>query len=169
MADFLLIQGSLNPNSRTAIVVKKAADDLSKLGKKVEIIDLREIAMPFCDGRDDEDYDPETRKIFKKIAEAEAIIFGMPVYCYSISGPLKNFIDLHAKAMKNKKAGILCNAGGHKSYLAAADLSKVLAFESNCTTLQPVVYTSKHEFENGVLTGEKALEKLEKLMEALSS
>jgi multimeric flavodoxin WrbA len=37
---------------------------------------------------------------YKRIEDAEAIIFGMPVYQYSMSGVLKNFVDICGGAMK---------------------------------------------------------------------
>mgnify|MGYP001296316130 FL=1 len=97
------------------------------------------------------------------------MIIGMPVYCYSVSGPLKNLIDITSSAMENKVAGILCTTGSSMSYLASADLAKILAYESQVLSVQPVVCSSYEDFKNGKLESQKVHDKLNAMIEALIS
>jgi len=60
----------------------------------VTYIDLRNIKMELCDARSLEQYSDDLQKVFAKLQEQEAVIFGMPVYQYTMSGVLKNFIDI---------------------------------------------------------------------------
>ncbi len=92
----------------------------------------------------------------------------MPVYCYSVSGPLKNFIDITSGAMEKKIAGILCNAGGKQSYMASADLSNILAYESHVTTVQPIVYSSYEDYDEQTLTSNKVKSKIRELVDHLA-
>tara|TARA_Y100001936_G_C16036583_1_gene648958 strand:+ start:249 stop:440 length:192 start_codon:yes stop_codon:yes gene_type:complete len=62
------------------------------------------------------------------VDKADGLIIGMPVFCFSVSGPLKNFTDITSSAMEEKVAGIFCTTGGSMSYLASADLAKILAY-----------------------------------------
>jgi NAD(P)H-dependent FMN reductase len=101
------------------------------------------------------------------VNEADGLIFGMPVYCYSVSGPLKNLIDITASAMEKKVAGILCNTGSSMSYLASSDLAKILAYESQVLAVQPVVCSSYEDFKDGKLSSEKVHEKLNAMIEVL--
>ena len=168
MPQVVLIQSSLNPDSNTATMVLAAAEllDAKQIGR--EIIDLRDLELQFCDSRKLSEYNSDLQNAYKTIEEAQALLFGMPVYCYSLSGALKNFIDITAGAMEKKLAGILCNAGGKASYMASADLEKILAFESHVTTIQPNVYTTYDDYANGKLVGEKSLQKLGDLIDNLA-
>ena len=90
MKKVVLISTSLSTTSKSAILIQSAAEQL----KKAEVIDLKQLSIPFCDGRRIEDYSKEIQLLFKKIEEADSLVFGFPIYCYSISGVLKNFIDI---------------------------------------------------------------------------
>lgn len=168
MSRVVLIQGSLNKESRTAILIDHAAEKLKGAGLKTNILDLRNIQMEFCDGRSLKEYHPEVQQAYQALEAADAFIVGMPVYCYSVSGPLKNFIDITSGAMDRKIAGILCNAGGQQSYMASADLSNILAYESHVTTLQPIVYSSYDDFDDQTLTGDKVKSKIQELVDHLA-
>ncbi len=168
MSKILIIQGSLNPKSKTAIVAKVAEKILQGLDNiDCETLDLRSFDMQFCDGRKLQDYNSDMQKAFKMVDGADGMIIGMPVYCYSVSGPLKNFIDIIASAMENKPAGILCTAGSSMSYLASSDLTKILAYESHVLSVQPVVCSSYEDFKDGNLESEKVSEKLNAMIDAL--
>ena len=69
--------------------------------------------------------------------------------------------------MEEKAAGIICTAGSSMSYLASADLAKILAYESHVLSIQPVVCSSYEDFNNGRLESQKVYEKLNRMIEAL--
>ena len=92
MKKVVLISTSLSATSKSALLIQSAAEQL----KTAEVIDLRHLSIPFCDGRKIEDYSKEIQLLFKTIKEADALVFGFPIYCYSISGVLKNFIDIES-------------------------------------------------------------------------
>ena len=94
MAKILMIQGSLSKDSRTAILVRETAKELERRHLDCETLDLRNLELQFCDGRSLQEYNQDMQNAYKKLEQAEAFIFGMPVYCFSVSGPLKNFIDI---------------------------------------------------------------------------
>jgi NAD(P)H-dependent FMN reductase len=168
MSQVILIQGSLNKESRTAVLIQHAEQELKRAGLEVSMLDLRKLQMEFCDGRSLKEYHPDMQQAYRAIDEAPAFVIGMPVYCYSVSGPLKNFIDIVSGAMEKKIAGILCNAGGNRSYLASADLSNILAYESHVTTVQPIVYSSSEDFNDTALKGDKVKSKLREMVTNLA-
>ena len=168
MSNIVVIQGSLNPNSRTAIVTQKTAEVLTEKGISFETIDLRELEMEFCDGRELEEYNQDMQDAYQKMEAADAYIIGMPVYQYSIAGPLKNFLDITMGAMKGEKpVGIICNSGGVRSYLASAELMKALSFEVSALCVQPTVHTWAGDFEDGAIKDPKIVEKIEKMVNAI--
>ncbi len=143
-------------------------EHLQKKNISYTLIDLREIDMPFCDGRKLEEYKNQALETaFKTLSAADGYIIGMPVYNYSISGPLKNFLDLTDKAMVKKPVGIVCNSGGVRSYLASADLMKCLSFEVESVCIQPTVHTWAGDFEKNVITNERIPQKIEDMIEKL--
>ncbi|CCQ91762.1 putative NADPH-dependent FMN reductase [Nitrospina gracilis 3/211] len=167
MVKIILIQGSLNPDSHTAKLLAATARELDKRGVGNETIDLRDLEMQFCDSRPLREYNESTQTVHKKLADAQGFVFGMPVYCYSVSGPLKNFIDIHSSAMEKKWAGIVAQAGGKSSYMSLGDLAQILAFESHVTTVQPHVYTTYADYDGDELTSEKARAKIQEMLDKL--
>ncbi|OGI20724.1 MAG: hypothetical protein A3B68_09305 [Candidatus Melainabacteria bacterium RIFCSPHIGHO2_02_FULL_34_12] len=167
MSDIILIQGSLNKNSKTAIILDEVAKILSEKNINFETIDLRKIKMEFCDGRDLKEYNEDLRNSYETMKAAKAYIIGMPVYCYSVSGPLKNFLDITCGTMENKFAGIVCNAGGIMSYLASADLMKILSYEVQALSVQPTVYAWGSDFKDGKIVNLKVLGKANEMVERL--
>ena len=167
MPKLILIQGSLNPNSKTALILDETAKVLEEKNINYETIDLRKLKLEFCDGRDLKNYNEDLQKAYKLIESASGYIIGMPVYCYSVSGVLKNFLDITCSAMENKCAGIVCNAGGVMSYLASADLMKILSYEVHVLTVQPTVYAYGNDFKDGKIVNEKVLHKAGHMVERL--
>ena len=168
MPQVVLLQGSLNKESRTAILIQHAEEELNNGGLKTEVIDLRNIQMDFCDGRPLKEYHPEMQQAYQTLEAADAFIIGMPVYCYSVSGPLKNFIDITSGAMENKIAGILSSAGGRQSYMATADLSNILAYESHVTTVQPIIYAHYEDYTDQTLASDRIKSKIKTLVSHLT-
>ncbi len=132
MKTILIIKSSLSPDSLSA----KLADNAIKMLKKeksiaIEVLDLREIKLEFCDGRDLEEYNEDMQKAHKQIEDADGYLIAMPVYSYSMSGVLKNFLDICCEGMSQKPFGLLIGSGGQRgTYAAAADVSKVLMYEA---------------------------------------
>lgn len=167
MPKIVIIQGSLNKDSKTSLVVAETEKALQARNQEFETLDLRTLNLQFCDGRSLEDYNQDMQKAYRLLESAEAYIFAVPVYCWSMSGVVKNFIDIIAGALKNKVAGILCNAGGNRSFMASADLINVLYYESAVMTVHPVVYTSYEDFKDGKLVAENPLAKIATMIDAL--
>ncbi len=165
----VLIQGSLSANSKTALTLAVTQELLEKKGAKVELVDLHKVKMEFCDGRELKDYSQDLQQAYKTMSEADAYVVGMPVYCYSVSGPLKNFLDITCKAMAGKPVGVVCSAGGMGSYLASADLLKILGYEVEAIGVHPVVYAWSQDFADGKITNPKVTEKIEAMATKLLS
>ena len=171
MVDIVIVQTSLGPNSKTAILAKKAQELLETKGVSVEFIDLREKEMMFCDGRDIKDYSQDMQDIAKTLTEAKGAIIAYPVYNYSFSGVAKNFVDIFSYYLDSKFVGLLHNSGGIRSANEGiSEMIKSLALHNNITTVQPVIHTFAGDFnENGEFTQDMTKEMLEKLCENISS
>ncbi len=63
---------------------------------------------------EEKDYPPDVFRLREEIKEADGIIFGTPEYHGSMSGVLKNMLDLMSQEqLEGKIAGLVGVAGGH--------------------------------------------------------
>ena len=83
-------------SSKTLIAVN-AAIEYAKVQQSdvdVELINVCERDIQFCDARDPRTYTGDTKQLIDKIVEADALIFGTPIYRGTYTGILKNVFDL---------------------------------------------------------------------------
>lgn len=85
---------------------------------QTELIDLREYEIDFAVGAPLADYNDDTIKVVNKILKADFLVFGTPIYQASISGALKNLLDLLPEhAFKYKVTGIVATGWSNKHFL----------------------------------------------------
>jgi NAD(P)H-dependent FMN reductase len=108
------ICGSMKPKSTTAFVIKYALEAAKESGAKIEFYDICEHDLPFCDGRDDEStYPPQVHEFKALIKSSQGIIIGTPDYHNSLTGSLKNALDLCGyNEFEHKMVGLIGVAGG---------------------------------------------------------
>jgi NAD(P)H-dependent FMN reductase len=97
------------------------------LGAEVEILDLRTMSLPFCDGTDEyRDY-PDVEKLRKAVKEADGLILVTPEYHGSVSGVLKNALDLMGfEELSDKVTGLISVLGGQSNSNALNDLRTIM-------------------------------------------
>lgn len=152
MKTITLISSSLSPSSNSSILIDRTISKIDKSIYNINFVDLKKIDIPFCDGRSLDQYSENVQQLFEDIKRTDYLVFGFPIYCYSISGVFKNFIDIFSKAMFNKKYGVCCSLGSNRSYLAISDLQKILFFQSNAHMVNPTVVCDYSNFSDGKVT-----------------
>ncbi|MEM7576571.1 MAG: NAD(P)H-dependent oxidoreductase, partial [Planctomycetota bacterium] len=100
----LIIACSLNPVSRSAVLAAALAERLSGDAVSVEVVDLRDVTLPLCDGGSAYAA-PEVGEMSRKISEADAVILAVPIYNYDVNAAAKNLIELTGKAWIGKVVG----------------------------------------------------------------
>ena len=108
------ICGSMRSPSATQQAVEAALRGAEHAGAQIEFVDVADAGLPFCDGRDNVDSYPETVQRFRAMVQtANGIIIGTPEYHNSLTGSLKNAIDLcTASDFEHKMVGLVGLAGG---------------------------------------------------------
>ncbi|HEY6171344.1 MAG TPA: NAD(P)H-dependent oxidoreductase [Candidatus Kapabacteria bacterium] len=107
------ISGSLKPNSSTSFVINLALEAAREKGAEIEFCEVSTAGLPFCDGRPDEDYPEAVHEFRTKIRESQGIIIGTPEYHNSLTGWLKNALDLCGhNEFEHKMVGLIGVAGG---------------------------------------------------------
>jgi NAD(P)H-dependent FMN reductase len=146
----LCLASSLRPGNRTSSLAAVAADAVAKAGHEADRLDLHEVQMEFCDGRPLDQYGEGMRAAARRLAEADAYVIAMPVYCYSVPGVLKNFLDIACGGMRAKPFAVVAVAGGERSFLACADLQKILLYEVHARPFSPAFYASDRHFSGAL-------------------
>ncbi len=107
------IAGSLRAHSRTVAAVRAALRGAADAGARTELVWLRDLDLPFCDARPDEELPPAVRAFRAWVKEADGLILGSPEYHGSFSGVLKNALDLlSSDELAGKMVGLVAVSGG---------------------------------------------------------
>ena len=99
MSKVVIFNGSPRKNGYTAKLLEQVMKGAESKGAKISIFDLNDSGIKGCqgcfycranDGCATKDY---LQPMYKEIDEADAIVFGTPIYCGQISGQSKNWLD----------------------------------------------------------------------------
>ncbi|USN57894.1 MAG: NAD(P)H-dependent oxidoreductase [Candidatus Peribacteria bacterium] len=165
----LIIQTSLNPQSKTAIAAKTLLGEADNLGIQAELLDVRDYDFELCHGGKIESYNTDMQQIHEKVLSADAYVLAYPVYNYSFSGVCKNFIDIFSHDMQGKRCGVMHNSYSVRSFADGyAELSKVLGLHDHVQMILPVVHTMHEDFSEGKILNPKVIDKMKGLLENIS-
>lgn len=162
--------GSLRPQSlsyRTLeLALKKAADhDVS-----TEMIDLRTLHLPFCNGESSYPDYPDVDVLRKTIQSADGLLLSTPEYHGTMSGVLKNALDLlEEQHIMGKVVGLIAVVGGAHS-TNAVNAMRLICRQLHCWVLpdQFVIPYSEESFNvQGELKERELESRLEKFIEHL--
>lgn len=173
MADkprLLMLVGAATPPGRLAAAIAQAAETAraSSPDISVEILNLAELPVEICDGRQLDAYSQATRQAVARIAGAGALLIGAPVYRASFPGVLKNLLDIvPVEALQGKPVGILAMGGSPHHYLAVDSQLRLVLAWFGALLAPSSVYITGGDFHDGQLTSETARKDLSALIETL--
>lgn len=134
---------------KTRVIVDEVLDAVRKVDSNIEIevLDLKDFDLPFCDGRDPALYDGDARKVIDQIMDADFILLGTPIFQASIPGTLKNLFDLvPMEAFHNKVMGFIATGGTYQHYLVVENQLKPIAGYFRAFTTPDYVYIHDDHF-----------------------
>lgn len=127
MVKIVGIGGSLRAGSYSQIALEIAARRVEVLGAEVEVLDLRQMNLPFCNGEDEYPDYPDVEKLRNAVKAVDALILSTPEYHGSLSGVLKNALDLmNFEQLDNKVTGLISVLGGQPNSNALNDLRVIM-------------------------------------------
>ena len=127
MVKIVGITGSLRETSYSAKALKEAVSRVEALGAEVKILDLRDMNLPFCNGGDEYPNHPDVIKLRETVKQADGLILGTPEYHGSVSGVLKNALDLMSfEHLSGKVVGMISVLGGQSNNNALNDLRVIM-------------------------------------------
>ncbi len=127
MVKIVGIGGSLRSNSSTYRALELAAQRVEAMGASVELLDLRTLKLPFCDGGDDYPGYPDVERLQETVKQADGLILATPEYHGGVSGVLKNALDLMSfEHLSDKVTGLISVLGGQSNSNALNDLRLIM-------------------------------------------
>lgn len=127
MVKIVGIGGSLRAGSYSQLALSLAAERAAAWGAEVEVLDLRSLDLPFCDGDNDYQQYPDVEKLREAVKSADGLILATPEYHGSVSGVLKNALDLMSfEHLDGKVVGAISVLGGQSNNNALNDLRTIL-------------------------------------------
>jgi FMN reductase len=160
------VLGSTTPPGRLHRAVEGA---IERAEFRADLLDLGTLRLGFADGTPVEDLDDDTAVAIAALESAPALILATPIYRGSLTGSLKNLLDLTpVPALQGKVIGLVAMGASDHHYLGAErHLRDVLAFFGALVT--PVaVYLNGGDFEGGV-PGERAETALDELFAGVAA
>ena len=114
-------------------------------------IDLGEVDIGFADGTPLDQLDDDSAGVVGSIAAADAVLLATPVYRGSLTGSLKNLIDLTpVEALQGKPVLIVAmGASDHHSLGVERHLRDILSF-FGALVVPGDVYLTSRDFSDGV-------------------
>lgn len=153
----LIISSSLSESSRSFILCNYVFDVLKEKGVEVELVDARKLNLkPYHIGPT-----KDMINLAEKVEEADNIILGMALHCYSVNDSLKIILDGCFSGAKGKFFGILCAAGGDRSYLSTMHLTQICMNEWRMMQLPRIVYAIGKDFDGDKVVSEEVIERID--------
>lgn len=153
--------------SRTSIAVQSVLDVVRKHHSdiSIEMLDMKDYDVQFCDGRDPMTYTGDTKKVIDKVMEADFYVIGTPVFQASIPGVLKNLFDLvPVSALYQKVMGFVANGGTYQHYLMVENQLKPIAGFFRAYVAPSYVYLHDDHFnEKREIVDQDVLERIDRL------
>ena len=161
----LILSSSLSKSSRSFILCNEVFKTLSKKGVDCKIIDARNIPMRPTH----RELTAEMEVLAEQIKETDNIIIGMGVHCYSVNDALKILLDTCFSKATGKFYGILCTAGGERSYLSTMHLTQICMNEWRMIQLPRIVYATGKDFKEEIISSTELLERIKLFSEEFHS
>ncbi|MFB9758688.1 NADPH-dependent FMN reductase [Ectobacillus funiculus] len=142
------ISGTIT-GSKTKIVVQKVLEEVKRYYPEIEVelLDMKEYDVQFCDGRNPSSYNEDTKKVIDIVSSADFYIIGTPIFQGSINGVLKNLFDLiQPQAFRNKVMGFVATGGTYQHYLVIENQLKPIAGYFRAFVAPGYVYAHNDHF-----------------------
>ncbi len=164
------ISGGPTQSSKTLLAVNTALEFSHRHDPSIdiEVINISQLNVQFCDARDPADYEGDARFIIDKIIASDAYIIGTPMYRGTYTGILKNLFDLIPNdAMVGKPVGLIATGGSDHHYLALEHELKPLLGFFLAIVLPGAVYANNADYSQGGIDSEELMAKLQQLGESV--
>lgn len=167
MIKIAALGGSLRPQSVAYHTLELALEKIEIQGIETELIDLRKLNLPFCNGEPFYPHYPDVERLRQSIQSAKGLLLATPEYHGNISGVIKNALDLlEEEHIAGKVIGLIAVVGGVHS-TNAINTMRLICRQLHCWVLpdQLVIPYSEESFNTqGEFKDKQVEERLEKMV-----
>jgi NAD(P)H-dependent FMN reductase len=169
----LAVVGSPSASSRTRSLADAILDGVHEAAGvgagteiETEVIVLGDYSIAFADGTRAEDQLGDTLRVLESIARADAFVLATPIYRASLSGILKNILDLvprgfydgHARPFQAKPVVVAATAASLHHFLGLDELATIMRGFFSAYVIPPGVFATHEDFSaDGELTSPAAI------------
>jgi NAD(P)H-dependent FMN reductase len=130
------ICGSLSANGATKGALKIALDGAAEFGAEISLLELRDLDLVIFGSVAASEYPADVVSLREQIRESQGIILATPEYHGSVSGVLKNMLDLmNIDDFETKIVGLVGVAGGHTGAINSLNTMKTICRNLHCWVL----------------------------------
>jgi FAD reductase [NAD(P)H] len=162
------ISGTIT-GSKTKVVVNQVSEEVKKHHQEIEVelLDLKEYDVQFCDGRDPSTYNEDTKRVIELVSSADFYVIGTPIFQGSLTGALKNLFDLiPPTSLRNKVIGFIATGGTWQHFLVIENQLKPIAGYFRSFVAPSYVYIHNDHFnKNNEIVDKDVLERISQLAE----
>lgn len=138
------ISGSPAPNSRTSAALACALRGAAETDVETQLIELATYELVFYGEVTPEDYPADVVRLRDELAAADALIVGSPEYYGSMTGVLKNSLDLvGADVMRGKIVGLVGIAGGATGAVNTLNTLRIIGRNLHCWVIPQEVSVAR--------------------------
>jgi FMN reductase len=161
---------SLNPRSRSYGLAVATTRTLADRGVPATLVDLRDRELPEC-GREGSYDDPTVNELRALAARSSHLVFAAPVYNFQLGSGAKNLVELIGRGgLEGKTVGLLCSAGGRRSYMAPMTFANALMLDFRCWIVPRFVFGVPDDFDDdGAIANPALVERVEGMVGDLLS
>jgi NAD(P)H-dependent FMN reductase len=144
------ISGTL-VGSKTLVITQYLVNEIKRQYPdfEMEMIDLKDYRLDFCDGRPILQYNDDTQAILAKFENADAYVLGTTIIHGSIPGALKNLFDvLPTTVFEGKTIALAANGGNPQHSKAIEDHLKPITNYLKMNTVPNYVFATSGDFNS---------------------
>jgi len=164
------IGGSLRPDASSYQALAVAIGRVQALGASTEVLDLRQMQLPFCTGGDEYPGYPDVVRLRETVQEADGLILATPEYHGGVSGVLKNALDLMSfDQLSGKVTGLISVLGGPSNSNALNELRLIMRWVHGWVIPEQIAIGQSWKAfgEDGKLLDEKLSQRFDQFAESL--
>lgn len=170
MVKIVGIGGSLRSDSHSMQALHLALQRAEAVGAETQLLDLRDMKLPFCDGGDGYPDYPDVAVLQNTVKQADGIILSTPEYHGSVSGVIKNALDLMSfDEFSGKVVGVISVLGGQPNSNALNELRLIMRWVHAWVIPEQIAVGQAWQAfdEDGTLKDEKLAQRFDQFAKSL--
>ena len=153
--------GSMSADGTTKKALSVALKGAAEFDAETTLLEIRDFDLVFYGSVPQDEYPPDVLRLRKALKDSQGIILATPEYHGSLTGALKNMLDLmRIEDFETKIIGLVGVAGGHIGAINSLNTMKTICRNLHCWVLpqEVSIADSAQTFNDDGIVKDPALE-----------